>query len=82
MAKSLFENSGMNVSAKHKASHSDVDHGLGNVDLLLVILHQTVPADHPAEGAFDDQLEAFSRTADFVTSLVSSREINKALPKK
>ncbi len=31
-----------------------MDHGLGNVQTLLVVAHQPSPADHPAEGPSDD----------------------------
>src|SRR5665213_393283 len=44
----------MGVSADENAAHGDQDHGVRDVDALLVVAHETSPARHPAEGAFDD----------------------------
>src|SRR5215216_5870727 len=39
--------------AEKKASHCDVDHGLGDVEAVLVVAHETPPAHEPSEGALD-----------------------------
>ena len=39
----------MGDSSSQKATHSDVDHGFGNIDSLLVVSHQAPPAGQPAE---------------------------------
>lgn len=44
----------MNDTPKHEASERDVDHGLGDVEVLFVVANQALPADHPAEGSLDD----------------------------
>jgi hypothetical protein len=44
----------MSISAQHDAAHGDHDHGLGDVDALFVITHETSPSDHPSEDAFDN----------------------------
>lgn len=36
---------------EEKASHGDVDHGLGVVDALLAIVHEAAPPGHPSESA-------------------------------
>jgi hypothetical protein len=36
-------------AAQEKASHGDVDHGLGHVEALLVIAHQQPPVVHAAD---------------------------------
>src|SRR5665213_2936899 len=43
----------MGVSADENAAHGDEDHGLGDVDALLVVAHETSPARHPCEGSLD-----------------------------
>src|SRR5215203_4051795 len=40
--------------AKEKGADGDVDHGLGDVEALLVVSHEASPADEPAEGSLDD----------------------------
>ncbi len=44
----------MDNSAEHDATESDMDHCLRDVDPLLVIPNETLPADHPTESALDD----------------------------
>ncbi|KPH85460.1 hypothetical protein GLUCOINTEAF2_0203362 [Komagataeibacter intermedius AF2] len=44
----------MSVSALHEASYGDVDHGLCDVDTLLVILHRLAQVDYPGQCPFDD----------------------------
>jgi len=39
-------------AAQQKASHGDVDHGLGDVDALLVVADQAPPSGQPAEGPY------------------------------
>ena len=41
-------------SSEEEASHSDVDHGLGDVDALFVVADEASPSCEPAEGALDD----------------------------
>ena len=53
----------MGDAAEQQRAHGDVDHSLRHVEALPVVVHQAVPADHPAEWALDgpsarDDLEA------------------------
>jgi hypothetical protein len=41
------------VSSEEISAHGDEDHGVGDVDPLLVVTDEAAPADHPAERAFD-----------------------------
>lgn len=41
-------------AAEEQAAHSDIDHGTGHIDALLVITDQPTPAHHPAECALRD----------------------------
>ena len=57
--KSPFENRlFVSDSPEQEASESDVDHGLGTVDALLVIAHETSPSGHPSERALHGPIEA------------------------
>ena len=44
----------MSVSANEVSAHSDEDHGLRDIDALLVVAHEAAPPGHRSEGAFDD----------------------------
>ena len=49
----------VSVSPSEIAAHGDEDHGLRDVDALLVITDQSAPSDHPAKGPFDDARKRF-----------------------
>ncbi len=44
----------MGISAKQVAAHGDEDHGVRDVDALLVVAHETSPSGHPTESSLDD----------------------------
>src|SRR5476649_797491 len=44
----------MGISSDEVSAHGNENHGMGDVDALLIITHETSPAHHPAKGAFDD----------------------------
>src|SRR5712692_4842791 len=39
---------------EEKGSECDVDHGVGDVEALLIVSDEAAPSCHPAEGSFDD----------------------------
>ena len=43
----------MSYTPEQEATHGDLDRGLGDVDALLVIAHQTSPPHHPAKGSLN-----------------------------
>jgi len=43
----------MGVSADEVCAHGDEDHGVRDIDALLVVTHQAAPSHHPAEGPLD-----------------------------
>lgn len=44
----------MDNSTEHEAAECDMDHGLRDVDPLLVIANEPFPARHPTESALHD----------------------------
>jgi hypothetical protein len=43
----------MGDSAEQEASHGDMDHGLGDIETLLVVAYETAPPSEPGEGSLD-----------------------------
>src|SRR6516164_5696 len=43
----------MGDSAEQEASHGDMDHGLGDIETLLVVAYETAPPCEPGEGSLD-----------------------------
>ncbi|GBQ28006.1 hypothetical protein AA0472_2561 [Acetobacter estunensis NRIC 0472] len=44
----------MDNSAEYEAAESDMDHRFRDVDPVLVVPHEPLPACHPTESALDD----------------------------
>ena len=51
----------MSDTPEQEAPHSDLDHGFGDVDALLVIAYQAPPSHHPAKGSLNDPAPGQSR---------------------
>src|SRR5450755_245067 len=44
----------MGISPYEVSTHGDEDHGMRDVDALLIVAHETSPTRHPAECSLDD----------------------------
>lgn len=53
----------MGISSDKVSTYGDEDHGVRDVDALLIIAHEAPPAPHAAEGAFESPRTMFADVA-------------------
>ncbi len=64
----------MGDASEEQGAPANVDHGLGDVQALLVVAHQAAPTGHPAEGALHHPAPRQDLEADLVGQLAHDFE--------